>query len=353
MSDKNQTSELPDAHGGRLEENSGTGQLNVKEEDETDDMNSHQPDIHRSLPADEDNTDIVKVEITEDLCVTLGTPDEETSDNISSRLMDVTPSDDSAVEHGEEPDMWDHVKTEEDQVPINTSAGESTNCSNSSHGQKADASFSLLQNQRSHMGNLCSECGKCFTWKSHLMTHQKIHTGEKEFPCSDCGKCFLKKSHLYRHLKIHTGENPFPCSLCGKRFNRKENLVAHQKIHTGEKGFSCSVCGKGFAWKAHLISHQKFHTGEKAFPCSDCGKCFSQKSDLYRHLKIHTEERPFSCSICGKYFNRKGNLTDHQKIHSGEKGFSCSDCGKCFTRKSTLIRHQKIHTGKKSFSCPE
>ncbi|XP_053568306.1 uncharacterized protein LOC128657904 [Bombina bombina] len=87
MSDKteNHTSELPDAHGGRLEENPGTGLLHVKEEDETDDMNSHQTEIHWSLPADEDNADIVKVEITEDLCVTrqLGDPDENTSDSIS------------------------------------------------------------------------------------------------------------------------------------------------------------------------------------------------------------------------------------------------------------------------------
>ncbi|XP_053565167.1 uncharacterized protein LOC128655601 isoform X2 [Bombina bombina] len=63
-----------------------TGLLNVKEEDETDDMNSHQTEIHWSLPADEDNPDIVKVEITEDLCVRyqLGASNEETSDIICS-----------------------------------------------------------------------------------------------------------------------------------------------------------------------------------------------------------------------------------------------------------------------------
>ncbi|XP_053568321.1 uncharacterized protein LOC128657919 [Bombina bombina] len=128
MSEKTetQTSDHPDAHGGRLEENPGTGLLNVKEEDETDDMNSHQTEIHCSLPADEDNADIVKVEITEDLCVRhqLEAPDEETRDSISQGHMTVTPSDGSAVEYGAEPYVCDHVKTEEDEVPINMATGD-------------------------------------------------------------------------------------------------------------------------------------------------------------------------------------------------------------------------------------
>ncbi|XP_053567440.1 uncharacterized protein LOC128657208 isoform X3 [Bombina bombina] len=126
MSDKNQTSDLPGAQGGRLEENPGTGLLNVKEEDETDDMNSHQTEIHCSLPADEDNAGIVKVEITEDLCVKhqLGAPDKETSDSISPGRMDVTPSDGSVVEHRGEPYVCNYMKTEEDEVPINTATGD-------------------------------------------------------------------------------------------------------------------------------------------------------------------------------------------------------------------------------------
>ncbi|XP_053567494.1 uncharacterized protein LOC128657247 isoform X2 [Bombina bombina] len=128
MSDKteNQTLDLPDAHRGRLEENPGTGLVNVKEEDETDDMNSHQTEIHWSLPADEDYADIVKVEITDDLLFVrhqLGAPDVETSDHISPALMDMTPSEGLAVEYNGEAYVFDYVKTEEDEVPINTSTG--------------------------------------------------------------------------------------------------------------------------------------------------------------------------------------------------------------------------------------
>ncbi|XP_053565224.1 gastrula zinc finger protein XlCGF57.1-like isoform X2 [Bombina bombina] len=517
MSEKteNQTSELLDAHRGRLEENPGTGLLNVKEEDETDDMNSHQTEIHWSLPADEDNTDIVKDEITEDLFVRhqLEAPDEKTSDSIcpdgttncnspiygqstetsfnhfpnqrshvgnlsceceecfnrKSHLlshqkinmevksfscsgcgkgfsqkwelirhekthtgekefscsecrkcflrewdlkrhlkihtgerafscyecgkyfsrkahlithlkthtgghMDVTPSDGLVIEHRGEPYVCDHVMTKKDEVPINTdtgdvktevtlnteqtneavkqeisdniSTGSFTNCSYPRYGQSDDASFHLFQNQRSHMENVCFVCGKCYTSKSQLGRHLKIHTEEKAFSCSHCGKSFTQKSDLNRHQKTHTGEKEFSCSQCGKCFTHKTTLITHQTFHAGQKAFSCSECGKSFTWKSSLFTHLKIHTGKKAFSCSECGKCFTQKSTLITHQNIHTGDKAFSCSDCGKCFTQKSTLITHQKIHTGEKAFSCSDCGKCFTLKADLIRHQKIHIKK-------
>ncbi|XP_077110395.1 uncharacterized protein LOC143766524 isoform X2 [Ranitomeya variabilis] len=199
----------------------------------------------------------------------------------------------------------------------------------------------------------CSECGKCFKWKSDLVNHHKTHTGEKPFSCSECGKCFIQKWHLVRHQITHTGEKPFSCSECGKCFTHKESLVRHQISHTGEKPFSCSECGKRFNQRGSLFTHQITHTVEKPFSCSECGKCFKWKSDLVNHQRTHTGEKPFSCSECGKCFKRKSNLVSHQRTHTGEKPFSCSECGKCFTLKENLVRHQISHTGEKPFSCSE
>nr|2EOJ_A Chain A, Zinc finger protein 268 [Homo sapiens] len=33
-----------------------------------------------------------------------------------------------------------------------------------------------------------------------------------------------------------TGENPYECCECGKVFSRKDQLVSHQKTHSGQSG---------------------------------------------------------------------------------------------------------------------
>ncbi|KAI4898962.1 hypothetical protein NFI96_002079 [Prochilodus magdalenae] len=162
--------------------------------------------------------------------------------------------------------------------------------------------------------------------------------------CSVCGKTYLQRSHLQTHQRVHTGERPYDCSECGKRFNRHCHLQRHQRIHTGEKPYNCPECGKSFTTQSYLQTHQRIHTGEKPHQCSQCGKTFTRLSNLIQHQHTHTGKKPYDCPECGKSFTLQSHLQTHQRIHTGEKPYYCSDCGKSFRHSNSLKLHKCVKT---------
>uniref|UniRef100_A0A672QF10 C2H2-type domain-containing protein n=1 Tax=Sinocyclocheilus grahami TaxID=75366 RepID=A0A672QF10_SINGR len=79
----------------------------------------------------------------------------------------------------------------------------------------------------------------------------------KSYVCKYCGKAFTGLSNVVTHQRVHTGERPFKCDTCGKLFTEAGNLKKHQRVHTGEKPFVCPRCGKRFAWICNLKTHQQ------------------------------------------------------------------------------------------------
>ncbi|XP_005410769.2 PREDICTED: Krueppel-like factor 17 [Chinchilla lanigera] len=77
------------------------------------------------------------------------------------------------------------------------------------------------------------DCGKAYTKRSHLVSHQRKHTGEKPYKCNweDCTWCFFRSDELRRHMRTHTKHRPHGCDVCGRQFMRSDHLKQHRKTH--------------------------------------------------------------------------------------------------------------------------
>ncbi|XP_026140243.1 uncharacterized protein LOC113116349 [Carassius auratus] len=130
---------------------------------------------------------------------------------------------------------------------------------------------------------------------------------DKTFHCSECGKGFKKKGHLLQHGVIHSGARPYACSTCSRAFNRRESLTRHEKIHE-EKPFRCPACGRCFRESTSLLNHAASGT------CGKSGRTPRSKHESNiesKSNKAGSSQDGIATNAAGSY--RSDDFTDDYK----------------------------------------
>ncbi|KAG8308300.1 hypothetical protein J6590_002389 [Homalodisca vitripennis] len=124
----------------------------------------------------------------------------------------------------------------------------------------------------------CEQCGRSYTQKSHLVSHQRYQCGGKEpqFQCPQCPKR-VGFNFLLRNNKTIGG---LQGSLMAEVFS---------EMGKDPNRFYCEQCGRSYTQKSHLLCHQRYQCGgkEPQFQCPQCPKRCRIKSNLRRHMLVH------------------------------------------------------------------
>lgn len=154
----------------------------------------------------------------------------------------------------------------------------------------------------------CELCGDCFSAPEDLQAHLRSRHANGSLgkhQCSYCPYSTDSRSHLVVHERTHTGQRPYVCHVCRKGFSCQTHLKDHLRIHTNERPFS-----------SHEDVQKRSHNGQRPFVCHLCPSSFLRRTHLQDHLRTHTKERPFGCEHCGQRFTQASNLARHRRTHT-------------------------------------
>ncbi|GAB1288809.1 Krueppel-like factor 17 [Apodemus speciosus] len=104
------------------------------------------------------------------------------------------------------------------------------------------------------------DCGKAYTKRSHLVSHQRKHTaGCPQRPGE--GLDLLDETGIIDGCEPSYGEKPYVCDWkgCPWKFFRSDELGRHKRIHTRYRPYKCNECSREFMRSDHLRQHKRTH----------------------------------------------------------------------------------------------
>ncbi|XP_061475883.1 zinc finger protein 287-like isoform X3 [Rhineura floridana] len=186
-----------------------------------------------------------------------------------------------------------------------------------------------LANLRKGRKHTCPECGHSSERLSEVISHMRVHTGERPYQCTDCGKTFRWRSNLNQHRKRNA---------CQQNRIVTDASLEHSQITPGDEDSQPEIKTEDLfetSPEAVLMSHESTsseHQGESS-PSGSAAMARSAKYQKKEHF----------CSECGYRGRALSDLINHTRIHTGEKPYECHECGKAFAWKSNLKSHMKKH----------
>ncbi|XP_077496332.1 uncharacterized protein LOC144107197 [Amblyomma americanum] len=146
----------------------------------------------------------------------------------------------------------------------------------------------------------CDVCPKTYAYAKSLKEHKRFHTGEVAHNCPFCPAAFVRRSAMRLHVQaIHEVAKHRACGECGKKFAFKSTLLRHFRVHSGETPYACHLCPKRFARTDRLLDHLRAHDDEathceKKTALADQISKVQSEEPVYSEEPLHSEEQFYS-----------------------------------------------------------